>query len=272
MPTKLERLEQIREKFKGLAAGDPKAALAAAREIKDEGEREAALLTLVTAWRGGELHPPRQRAGAIASFGLEAGLGFELVKDPELAALWANELTEGENRTALLMSAANQMLNTNAIAAIAWAQQLSGEDRRKVLDSVLAGWAQNDTDEALDWAQRVSDAAERDSAIQAIRQAAPVGIGAQLQVQDGYPVITGLLPGTPIELSGQIHAGDRIVGIAQGDSVFMDTRSVPLQEVVQVIRGAPGTVIQLQVNSADSAPESAPRTISIVREQIRLKR
>src|SRR5438874_8575608 len=76
--SKVERLEQIRANFNTLAGGDTKTALAAAHQIKDEGEREVALLTLVTAWRHGELSPPRQRANAIASFGLEAGLGFEL--------------------------------------------------------------------------------------------------------------------------------------------------------------------------------------------------
>src|SRR5215472_11084040 len=37
---KLERLDRIRETFRALAAGDPKRALAAVREIIDEGERE----------------------------------------------------------------------------------------------------------------------------------------------------------------------------------------------------------------------------------------
>jgi len=52
----------------------------------DETERETALLTLVTAWTQGELSPPRLRAERIVNFGLEAGLGIELGKYPELAA------------------------------------------------------------------------------------------------------------------------------------------------------------------------------------------
>jgi hypothetical protein len=269
---KLERLDRIRETFRALATGDPKRALAAVREITDESEREVALMTLLTAWRHGELAPPRQRAAAIANFGLEAGLGLELTKDPELTALWANELTDGENRTTLLISAAHQVVDTNPIAAIAWAQQLPDDQRSKVLDSVLAEWAGKDTDEALNWAQQISDPGQRDSAIQAMRQGAPVGIGAELQVKDGYPVITGLVPGAPIELSGQVHPGDRIVGIAQGDNVFVDTRTLSLQEVVQVIRGAPGSQVQIQVLAANAGPDDLPRTIPIIRQQIRFKR
>src|SRR6266851_5635346 len=45
-PTKLERLERIRQTFTQLAAGDPRAALAAARNLEDETERETALMTI----------------------------------------------------------------------------------------------------------------------------------------------------------------------------------------------------------------------------------
>jgi hypothetical protein len=270
--SKLERLDQIRDTFKKLASGDAKEALAAARQLTDEAEREVALMTLVSIWRHGELNPPRQRAGAIASLGLETGLGLELVKDPALAVLWANELTEGNNRTALIISTATQLLDTDTAGALAMAEQLPAEDRRKVLDSVLFSWAQKDTDEALGWAQQLPDANERDAAINAIRQAAPVGIGAQLAVKDGYPVITDTFPGTPAQLSGQIRPGDRILGIAQGDGVFTDTRSLSLQEVVEVIRGAPGTPVQLQLAAADASANSAPRIITILRDQIRFKK
>src|SRR6266567_1694478 len=52
---KLERLAQIRESFRVLAAGDPGSALRAAKLITDQTERETALLTLVTEWTRGEL-------------------------------------------------------------------------------------------------------------------------------------------------------------------------------------------------------------------------
>jgi carboxyl-terminal processing protease len=98
-----------------------------------------------------------------------------------------------------------------------------------------------------------------------------VGIGAALSIQDGYPVINQLLPGTPAQLSGQLQPGDRIVALAQGDSAFVDVHSLPLSDVVNLIRGAPGTTLQLQVLPADAPPGSSPRVIPIVRDQLKFK-
>ena len=45
-----------------------------------------------------------------------------------------------------------------------------------------------------------------------------------------------------------------------------------LTDVVQAIRGTPGTLLQLKVLSADAPPDAAPRTVAIIRDQIKLKR
>jgi hypothetical protein len=269
---KAERLAQLRETFRTLAWGDPKAALGAARQLTNEVERETALLALVTEWKHGELAPPRQRAWAIASFGLEAGLGMELVKNPELALLWANELTEGQGRTVVLQHAAVALLDSDPAAAFALSEQFAAGERRQFYDSFFAGWAQKDTDAALQAAAQLTDDAEREAAIKAIRSVAPVGIGAELSLQGGYAVISRLLPGTPAELGGQLRPGDRIVAVAQGDHAYVDARGMALKDVVEAIRGAPGTLLQLQVLPADAPPESLPRTVSIVRDQIKFKR
>lgn len=269
---KVERLAQLRETFRALAAGEPKAALGAARQLTDEVERETALLALLTEWKHGELASPRQRAWAIANFGLEAGLGMELAKDPELAVLWATELTEGQGRAVVLQHAAVALLDSDPAAAFALSEQFAPGERRQFYDSFFAGWAQKDTDAALQWATQLPDEAERDAATKAIRNVAPVGIGAELRMQDGYAVINRLLPGTPAELGGQLRPGDRIVAVAQGDHAYVDARGVALNDLVGAIRGAPGTLLQLQVLPADAPPDSLPRTVSIVRDQIKFKR
>ncbi len=269
---KAERLVQLRETFRALAGSDPKAALGAARQLTDEVERETALLALVTEWKHGELDSPRQRARAIAAFGLEAGLGMELVKNPELALLWANELTEGQGRAVMLQHAAVTLLDSDPGAAFALGEQFAAGERRQFYDSFFAGWAQKDTDAALQWAGQLSDPAERDAATKAIQNVAPVGIGAELRLQDGYAVINRLLPGMPAELSGQLRPGDRIVALAQGNNVFVDARGLPLNDLVGAIRGAPGTLLQLQVLPSDAPLDSPPRTLSIVRGQIKFKR
>ncbi|MCX6927424.1 MAG: PDZ domain-containing protein [Verrucomicrobia bacterium] len=268
---KAERLAQLRETFHTLAAGDPKVALQTAKLLTDQTERETALLTLVTEWTHGELDPPQQRARAITNFGLEAGLGVGLAHNPELAVLWANELTEGEGRTVVLERAALAMLETDPAGAVALSQRLAASDPT-LFDSVFGGWAQKDTDAALQYAEQLPDPTERDAAIKAIRSVAPVGIGTELRVQEGMAVINRLVPGTPAELGGQLHPGDRIVAVAQGNNnVFVDARGLALSDLVQAIRGAPGSLLQLQVLPSDAPPDAAPRTVAVVRGQIKFK-
>jgi hypothetical protein len=273
LTNKLGRLAQIRERFHSLAGGDPATALRRAKELSDETERETALLTLVTEWTGGDLQPPRDRAHAVDSFGLEAGLGMELVKNPELAVLWANEMTEGPGRAALLQQTAIALTDSDPNAAFDLSRQLSQTEQRAFFDAVFAGWAGKNTDAALQWADQLTDPAERDAAIQAIRSAAPVGIGTAVGIEDGYAVIKQLIPGAPAELSGQLHEGDRIIAsLAQGDNAFVDAHNIALKNIVDMIRGLPGTVLQLQVLSADAPPGSPPQIVSITRDQLKFKK
>jgi hypothetical protein len=268
---RLDRLTQIREEFRRLAVGDPGVALRAAKEITDGTERETALLTLVTEWTHGNLRSPEERARAIADYGLEAGLGMELARYPELAQSWADELTDAAGRVAVMAAAGSAMVSTNAAAAFALGDQIPENNRRKFLDAIFAGWASQDTEAALRWVDQVADPAERDADLAAIRASAPVGIGTQLSMQDGVPVINQLLPGAAAELSGQLHQGDRIVAVAEGYGSFVETRGMTLQDIVQMLRGAAGTFLQLQVLSADSPADSLRRTVPITRSQIKFK-
>ena len=268
----LERLNRIRESFVALAAGNSTNALRAAKNLTNENERETALLALVTQWTQGRLGSPQDRAYYISTYGLEAGLGVELANNPELAVLWANELTEGAGRAAVLRRTAAALVGSDPSAAFALGDQLPPEEQRKFLDAVFAGWGASDTDAALKYADQLQDPAEHDAAINAIRTMAPVGIGAALSIQDGYAVVNQLIPGTPAELSGQIHPGDRIVALAQGDNAFIDAHGLPLKNIVDMVRGAPNTTLQLQLLAADAGPDTPPRTVSILRNQLKFKR
>jgi hypothetical protein len=269
---KLERLNQTREIFRTLAIGDASAALRSARQITNEVERETALLTLVTEWTHGELSSPRERARAIAAYGLDAGLGIELAKNPQLALLWANELSEPAGRFVVLQQAASNMLGSDPAAAFALGNQIREEDRPKFFAGLYVNWAQKDTDAALRSAEQLPDLSQQAAALDAIRSVAPVGIGAALGTQDGYPVVLNVLPGTPAELSGQLQKGDRILALSQGNNPFVDTRNVSLADIVQMIRGASGSSLQLQVLPANAPPNSLPRTVSLVREQLKFKK
>jgi hypothetical protein len=269
---KLERLNRIRQTFVALAAGNPTNALRAVKDLADDTERETALLALATQWTQGHLGPAQDRAQYIATYGIEAGIGIELANNPDLAVLWANELTEGAARAAVLRRTAASLVGSDPTAALALGDQLPPDEQRKFLDAVLASWGTSDTDAALKYADQLQDPAERDAALAAIRTMAPVGIGAALSVQDGYAVVNQLFPGTPAELSGQIHPGDRIVALAQGDGAFVDARGLPLKDIVDMVRGAPNTTLQLQLLGADAGPDAPPRTVSILRNQLKFKR
>jgi C-terminal processing protease CtpA/Prc len=52
----------------------------------------------------------------------------------------------------------------------------------------------------------------------------------------------------------------------------VDLHDLPLSDIVQNFRGAPNTLVQLQILPAGAAPNSAPQTISIMRDQIKFKK
>jgi hypothetical protein len=39
-----------------------------------------------------------------------------------------------------------------------------------------------------------------------------------------------------------------------------------------MVRGAPNTILQLQVMAADAPPNSPPRTVAILRDQVKFKK
>ncbi|MES2476283.1 MAG: carboxy terminal-processing peptidase [Verrucomicrobiota bacterium] len=99
-----------------------------------------------------------------------------------------------------------------------------------------------------------------------------VGIGATLQSQDGFCKIMELVPGGPAARSGQLKNGDRIVGVSQkkGDE-FTDLIDLPLSQTVDMIRGKKGTTVFLEIIPTTAADDSERKTVSIVREEIKLE-
>ncbi len=99
-----------------------------------------------------------------------------------------------------------------------------------------------------------------------------IGIGATLQSQEGYCKIMELVPGGPAARSGLIKNGDRIVGVAQKAGVeFTDLVDMPLSQAVELIRGKKGTTVHLNIIPSDAADDSVRKTISIVRDEIKLE-
>ena len=99
-----------------------------------------------------------------------------------------------------------------------------------------------------------------------------IGIGATLQPVDGYCTVKELVPGGPAARSGLIKSGDRIVGVSQkAGGEFTDLVDLPLAQAVELIRGKKGTSVFLNVIPADATDDSARKTITIVREVIKLE-
>ncbi|MDQ0134685.1 carboxyl-terminal processing protease [Neorhizobium galegae] len=100
-----------------------------------------------------------------------------------------------------------------------------------------------------------------------------VGIGAVLQERDGYTTVRELVPGGPAQLSGKLAVGDRIIGVGQGDDgTVKEVVGTRLDEVVQMIRGAKGSVVRLDVLPADAGESGNRRVISLVRDKISLEK
>ena len=98
------------------------------------------------------------------------------------------------------------------------------------------------------------------------------GIGAVLMSKDEYTQIQKVIPGGPAAKSGQLKAGDRIVGVAQGRTGEMeDVVGWPLQDVVEKIRGPKGTVVRLAILPRGATPGSAPKEVTLVRDRIKLE-
>lgn len=96
------------------------------------------------------------------------------------------------------------------------------------------------------------------------------GIGARLQVDEGYTVVADLIAGGPASKAGDLHAGDRIVAVAQGDGEPVDVVDMRLDRVVQLIRGEIGTVVTLTVIPHDASDISTTREIRITRDEVKI--
>ena len=97
------------------------------------------------------------------------------------------------------------------------------------------------------------------------------GIGARLQLDDGYTKLIELVPGGPAIRSKKLKPGDRIIAVAQGEEGEpVDVIEMELDKVVDKIRGEKGTLVRLTVIPVDAADESETREVRLIRDKIEL--
>ncbi len=98
------------------------------------------------------------------------------------------------------------------------------------------------------------------------------GIGAVLSIDNEYTEVERVLPGGPAGVSGQLHEGDRIAGVAQGhDGAMEDVVGWRLQDVVDLIRGPKGSVVRLRILPKSSGSDGPSKEIELVRNEIKLE-
>lgn len=99
-----------------------------------------------------------------------------------------------------------------------------------------------------------------------------VGIGAAVSEVGDFAVIKELTDAGPASRSRQLQVGDRIVGVAQGVHGGMtDVIGWRAQDLVPLIRGAEGTVVQLAVLPADAGFDVEPKVVSLVRQAVSME-
>ncbi len=99
------------------------------------------------------------------------------------------------------------------------------------------------------------------------------GIGCVLRMEDEQVTVVELVAGGPADLSQQIKAADKIVGVAQGENgPWVDVVGWRLDDVVERIRGQRGTVVRLKVLPGKAGVAAAEKTVRLVRDTIKLEK
>lgn len=98
------------------------------------------------------------------------------------------------------------------------------------------------------------------------------GIGARLQVDDGYTKVVEIIPGGPAFKSKKLHADDRIIAVAQGkEGEFVDVVGWRITDVVQLIRGPKDSIVRLLLLTFDKGLDSEPVELKLVRDKVKIE-
>src|SRR5437667_1157524 len=95
------------------------------------------------------------------------------------------------------------------------------------------------------------------------------GIGVVLGVEGQNIVVKRILPDSPAAAQHDLHAGDRILAVAQDKEPAIHVESGKLAQTIPMIRGPEGTTVRLTILSAGE-DESQARVVSFVRGKSKL--
>lgn len=98
------------------------------------------------------------------------------------------------------------------------------------------------------------------------------GIGAVLTQEDQFTKVVSIVNKGPADKSGQVHPNDKIIGVGQGEKGdIVDVIGWRNDDVVDLIRGEAGSIVRLQIIPYTKAGDGMPKTVSLVREEIKLE-
>ncbi len=96
------------------------------------------------------------------------------------------------------------------------------------------------------------------------------GVGLALAKKDGGIVVGQIVPESPASSSSAIKPGQRILSVAEAGQPDVDVTGLQLEQVVQLIRGAPGAPVKITFG-ADSDKGPTKHVVTLVREKLPVK-
>ena len=93
-------------------------------------------------------------------------------------------------------------------------------------------------------------------------------IGVELRVDGENIIIQEIVPGLPAAAQKDIHAGDRIIAVAQDTGPAVPVHGGQLAQAVALIHGPAGTTVRLTLVSSGE-PDSRARVVSFVRAELK---
>lgn len=139
-------------------------------------------------------------------------------------------------------------------------QLLREEDPVKRMNLIrsMSRYVRVDTLSAIDWAMSMEDPAEQRAALEAVNANSLSGIGARIEIdKNGLPRIRETTVLSAVAATGQVEAGDYIVGMEDGTGQAIFFEGLSAREVAEVLRGEPGTPLRLMMERVPAGGSSS---------------